>query len=94
MVAAHQEEKTPLGVFPNPFNAETTFSFVLDRSGETSLSIYNAAGQLVEDVIAPEYYPAGSYQVPWDPQHLASGVYLVRFLTRQAVYTTRVVLVQ
>ena len=65
--------------YPNPFNPTTTIAFVLDRPGNTVVSIYNLLGQQVKTLIS-EYLSPGQYQIIWDGRNnsgvpVSSGVY-------------------
>ena len=66
--------------YPNPFNPETKIRFDIPRAQPVLLTIYNAAGQRVKNLVDREL-AAGSYSVRWDGTNdsgdtLASGVYL------------------
>jgi len=63
-----------LQAFPNPFNPLTTFTFKLRHATHVRLEIYNAVGQKVDTLINAQRWP-GSYALPWDAGHLASGLY-------------------
>ena len=80
--------------YPNPFNGSTLISYTLAAPGPVSLVVYNALGQpvhtLVDEVQAP-----GLYSVPWQPpEALASGVYLYRLTTFDAVLARRLALLR
>ena len=80
--------------YPNPFNGSTLISYTLAAPGPVSLVVYNALGQpvhtLVDEVQAP-----GLYSVPWQPaEALASGVYLYRLTTPDAVLARRLALLR
>jgi hypothetical protein len=67
---------------PNPFNPTTTISFTLPISGNTTLTIYNAAGQKVRTLISGNQ-TTGIHSVLWDGKDdfgklVSSGVYIVR----------------
>jgi parallel beta-helix repeat protein len=67
---------------PNPFNPKTSIHFDLPFSSSVNLSVYNASGQLVRDLIVGEM-AAGGHEVTWDARDdggrmVASGVYLYR----------------
>lgn len=51
--------------YPNPFENQTKINFQLSFSGQTNLSIYNNAGQLVK-ILVNDNKKAGHYQVVWD----------------------------
>lgn len=51
--------------YPNPFNPTTNISYVLKDDGQVSISIYNALGQLVRELVdAPQQ--VGEHIVVWD----------------------------
>jgi len=68
--------------FPNPFNDETSISFIINESGFTELKIYNIRGEMVKD-IASRNMEKGNYRFKWDGMNqsgvkVASGVYFYR----------------
>ena len=73
-----------VGNHPNPFNPMTTISFVLEKDGHASVSVYDLKGRRVRVLIDGSLH-AGPHSVPWDGmndagQRAGSGVYLVRVL--------------
>ena len=60
--------------YPNPFNASTMIRYQLPHRAPVRLEIYNAQGQLLHALV-DQVQPAGGYQVLWDAQGMASGVY-------------------
>ena len=64
--------------FPNPFNAITTFRYALARQEDVSLQVYNNLGQVVATLVNQPQSP-GYYDVNWQTDGLASGVYFARF---------------
>jgi len=70
------------GVFPNPFNPQTTVAFDLAHPGKVELDVYDPAGRRVATLLHGDQ-PAGHHRVVWqgnDDQgrRQASGVYLIR----------------
>jgi hypothetical protein len=63
--------------YPNPFNPSTIIRFSLPRSGHVTLKVYDLLGREVETLVDGQR-PAGSYNVEWTPNGLASGVYFYR----------------
>ena len=68
--------------YPNPFNSGTVIRFALPQDGETALSVFNASGQKVADLVSGPRQ-AGVHTIHWDGNTeagagLASGVYLYR----------------
>ena len=63
--------------YPNPFNPETSISFGLPEAGRVRIEIYDIRGRLVT-TLTDKDYQAGSYEVRFHAQDVASGVYFVR----------------
>ncbi len=59
--------------FPNPFNSETTFSFVIPDEPAV-LEIVNVQGQMVYS----EKVPRGKTSIKWDANGLPEGIYFAR----------------
>ncbi len=60
--------------YPNPFNPVTTISFTLSEAGPVNLSVYNSAGQLVQNLVEG-HKNAGKHTIEWNADRFASGVY-------------------
>ncbi|MBI4535292.1 MAG: T9SS type A sorting domain-containing protein [Ignavibacteriae bacterium] len=63
--------------YPNPFNPATKISYTIPTGSSVRLSVYNTLGQEVE-TLADEYRNAGTYEVTFSGESLASGVYFYR----------------
>lgn len=68
--------------FPNPFNPQTTISFVLGQAGYTTLEIFNITGQKIMTMVS-EQMAAGKHEMIWNGtdesgQMVPSGTYLYR----------------
>jgi len=83
---------------PNPFNPRLTIKYSLPVGGSARLEIIDLMGRVVQ-VLFDEFRPAGADQVNWNGldrrgQAAASGVYLVRLVTKEAVTEQRVTLLR
>ena len=72
--------------FPNPFNPTTTISYSLATPSSVMLTVYTLTGQEVRTLVN-SIQPAGAYEVAFDASELASGLYLYRLETENAVQT-------
>lgn len=75
-----------LSNYPNPFNPETTISFILPESGEVTVNIYNVKGQKITN-LCKEILSKGHHTLLWKGTDakgcsLASGIYFVRLETK------------
>jgi hypothetical protein len=59
---------------PNPFNPVTSIRFALPEKQRVRLTVYNMAGQMVEQLI-DEYGEAGEHQILWNGSGQAAGMY-------------------
>jgi hypothetical protein len=63
--------------YPNPFNPATKIRFSLPESAKTKLTVYNALGQQVAELVNG-FKNAGNYEVTWNASNLSSGIYFYR----------------
>lgn len=63
--------------FPNPFNPVTTIKFDLPKKETVRINIYDISGRLVDAPVNSEF-KAGSYELKWNAQSYASGVYIYK----------------
>ena len=79
--------------FPNPFNPSTVIRYHLAETGPIDLSVYNLLGQKVRQIINTRQ-ETGTYEVSFNAEGLASGVYVYKLKTRQEVFTRKMVLMR
>jgi hypothetical protein len=79
--------------YPNPFNPSTTIRFLIPRSAEVSLKIFNLLGEEVATLISG-HRDAGTHSVQWDAAGLPSGVYFYRLQAGEFVETRKLVLLR
>ena len=84
--------------YPNPFNPETLLRFTLPSSGNVSLNVYNAKGQMIKSLIEMDMM-AGNHNVLWmgdndKGEKMSSGVYLFVLKWNQSVQMIKGLLVK
>jgi hypothetical protein len=84
-------------VGPNPVRHATRIGYALERAGRASLSVYDASGRLVRNLVSGTF-KAGTYSAAWDARDLSgrsvpAGVYYVR-LSADRASTARVTVVR
>ena len=63
--------------YPNPFNPSTVIRFSIPKQGNVNLKIYNILGQLVTTLINNQILGAGTHEVMFIGNELASGIYII-----------------
>jgi len=87
-------EKTTLYQnYPNPFNPYTNIKFSLKQNSFVTLKVYNLLGVEIATIISSDL-KAGTYDVKWEPNKLASGIYYYRLSTDGFSDTKRMVIVK
>ncbi|TKJ40998.1 hypothetical protein CEE37_04860 [candidate division LCP-89 bacterium B3_LCP] len=76
--------------YPNPFNSTTTISFSLPVASDINLSVYDLSGNLVANLVEGSR-PAGDNSVEFNAADLASGMYIYRLETENAVSTGKLI---
>jgi hypothetical protein len=86
--------------YPNPFNPATTIKYSIKEHAHVSLRIYNAAGQLVRNLVNETQTPRESgFAKEWNGlndqgQPVSSGVYFYRLTTKGFSQTKKMVLLK
>ncbi len=78
---------------PNPFNPSTTISFAIPEVSLVRLTIYNAIGEKIEELVN-EQFEAGHYTLNFDASYLSSGFYFYRLETPNYAQTRKMVLIK
>jgi hypothetical protein len=63
--------------YPNPFNPVTTIKFSIAKAGNVKIIIYDAIGNEVTTLVN-SYHTQGSYNVQWNADSFASGIYFYK----------------
>lgn len=74
--------------FPNPFNPVTTIKYDLPKDVKVTIKIYDILGREVETLINNELRSAGRYEINWNANKYASGVYIYRIEARRVGSST------
>jgi hypothetical protein len=69
-------------ISPNPFNNRSTLRFGIPSAGQVNVSIFNVTGQKVAVLFNRQAEADKVYKVTFDGTHLATGLYICRFSTR------------
>ena len=78
---------------PNPFNPSTTIRFAVSRAGPVQLRLYDLQGRQIATLVDAEM-GVGEHTLVFQPQGLASGVYLYQLKTVDRTLTRRLLLLK
>ena len=78
--------------YPNPFNPSTTIRFTVPADGRVRLRVLTILGAEIATLV-DERKEAGTYDVAFRPETLASGVYLYQLSANATLLTRRMVLI-
>jgi hypothetical protein len=97
-VSSVENDEIPLSYslsqnYPNPFNPSTSISFEIPQSGFVKLVVYNILGKEVATLLNEEKI-AGTYEVQFSVQNLASGIYFYTINTGSFSSTKKMVLMK
>jgi Secretion system C-terminal sorting domain len=67
--------------YPNPFNPTTTIRYTIHEAGRVQIKVYNLLGSEVNSLL-DTYRQAGTHEVRFDSQNLASGIYYYKIITK------------
>lgn len=79
--------------YPNPFNPVTVISYALPKAGHVSISVYDALGREVAQLIHGEQN-AGRHTVNFDASKLSSGIYLYKMTSGTFSETRKMILMK
>jgi len=79
--------------YPNPFNPSTTIKYDLPKESRVKIVVYDILGREVARLV-DEMKKAGSYQVVWDANRFASGVYFYRLQASNFCETKKLILMK
>jgi len=84
--------------YPNPFNPVTNIEFLLPKSGQVKIEIFNILGQKVRTLV-DQHLKAGHKLLDWDGcddwgKEVSSGIYFYRIKTDEFSQTKKMVLLR
>ena len=79
--------------YPNPFNPVTTIEYVIDRTQEVRLAVYDVLGREIR-VLDEGLKTAGSYSVQFEALDVASGMYFYQLKGETTTVTKTMLLLK
>jgi len=81
------------GIYPNPFNPETTIEYMIPSEEMVSVSVYDLTGKMVA-TLSSGVQSAGYHSVSWNAGDMPSGLYFVKFVAGTYTETQKIMLVK
>ena len=78
-------------VYPNPFAFNTIINFQVSAKSKVSIKIFNLEGREISTVFEGEKSP-GIYNLPFEGNRLAAGVYICRIQINNQVLQRKLVI--
>jgi hypothetical protein len=79
--------------FPNPFNPVTKIKFDLPNNTKVKIIIYDISGREISQLVNNNL-SAGSYEIEWNGNDFASGVYFYKMQTESFADVKRMILIK
>lgn len=79
--------------YPNPFNPSTTIRYDISKAGFVNISVYDALGREIRVLVNEERSP-GVYEVKFDGNNLASGIYYYIIRTQGYIQSKKMILLK
>jgi gluconolactonase len=79
--------------YPNPFNPSTTIRYQINKSGFTTMKIFNVLGGKVTTLVNENEQP-GTYTVEWNTFSMPSGIYFCQLRSGNYTQTKKLLLMK
>jgi len=80
--------------YPNPFNPATTIEFTIPETERVTLTVYNAAGQLVQTIFTGEAEAGINHRVTFNASGMPSGLYLYQLASGRNQVTRKMLVLK
>jgi hypothetical protein len=80
--------------YPNPFNPNTKIKYSLAKTSDVKITVLNGLGQIVTRLVNAQQIPAGNYEINFNADHLATGIYFYNIQTGDFAQTKKMVLLK
>ena len=79
--------------YPNPFNPNTVISWQSPLGSHQTIKVFDVLGNEIATLV-DEYKPAGSYEVEFDGNRLASGIYFYQLRAGEYTSVKKMILIK
>lgn len=86
-------ETSQTDTYTNPVSHRTTISILLDQPEKVSLRAFDMTGRLIA-TIADAAFKEGRNEIPWNPDELNPGIYLLQAQSAQSNQTVKLIITE
>jgi hypothetical protein len=79
--------------YPNPFNPTTVIKYQIPKQSFVTIKIYDVLGSEVATLVNEEK-PIGNFELMWNAENLASGIYFYRLQAGDFIETKKMILLK
>jgi len=79
--------------YPNPFNPNTNIEFVIQKSQNVKILVYDILGK-EKEILLNSYLKAGKHKIVFNGSNYSSGIYLYKMITNNFVQTKKLILLK
>ena len=79
--------------YPNPFNPATIINYQLPKASFVTLKVFDLLGKEVKTLVN-EFQESGRYNVTFNANNLASGVYIYRIQAGNFIASKKLILMR
>jgi hypothetical protein len=79
--------------YPNPFNPSTLIHYEMPKDGFVTLKVYDILGNIVKTLVN-QYQSKGRYDINFNANNLASGIYFYRLQSGSFISTKKMLLLK
>jgi len=85
--------------YPNPFNPTTTIEYSIAEISDVNISVYDASGRFVKNLVSSQHVPGDDYQISWNGTNesgtnVAAGMYFYKINAGSFVETKKMLLIK
>jgi len=79
--------------YPNPFNSSTIISYSISKNSDINISVYDLLGRKLK-TLTNEYKQKGSYEINFEANDLATGIYIIVLRTDKNFINHKILLLK
>lgn len=83
------ESKDVISIYPNPYNSNFAIKIVLIKKSKIKITMYDLSGKHIKTIVITDS-DAGNYKINLNTSVLSSGIYFLKILVNNDVYSHKI----